>query len=197
MKIQHEAESYDIRGRDGSITKISDEIMPRSFLTVFVGRLLSWLRAWSNPYRPNSLDDYKADYVKPTKPSGTSNEPGQSDTGPDQNLKPKRVFCTLFDFEGPDQNGFALADLGLAMGVETRASSGVAGDSSIPGGYTYLGQFINHDITATPGDVKLDFTGKKGPDNIPNERTPKLDLDCLYGLGRLEMRSYLRSNWRI
>lgn len=50
----------------------------------------------------------------------------------------------------------------------------------IPSGYTYFGQFVDHDITFDPvtGSVKLD-----DPDGLINFRTPALDLDSLYGRG--------------
>ena len=49
---------------------------------------------------------------------------------------------------------------------------------SLPAGYTYLGQFIDHDLT-------LDLTPLgDGPGGvISNFRSPRLDLDSLYGLG--------------
>ncbi|MEY4351782.1 MAG: hypothetical protein RLZZ609_23 [Cyanobacteriota bacterium] len=48
----------------------------------------------------------------------------------------------------------------------------------VPAGYTYLGQFIDHDLT-------FDTTSSLDkPGSIPtNLRTPRLDLDCLYGSG--------------
>lgn len=56
-----------------------------------------------------------------------------------------------------------------------------AGDNeAIPAGYTYLGQFIDHDITldTTPLDQQ-----KADPKATDNFRTPALDLDSLYGDG--------------
>lgn len=53
-------------------------------------------------------------------------------------------------------------------------------DSTLPAGYTYFGQFVDHDIT-------LDLTPlseqQVDPNRLHNFRTPRLDLDCLYGLG--------------
>jgi hypothetical protein len=50
----------------------------------------------------------------------------------------------------------------------------------IPAGFTYLGQFVDHDITFDP-------TSKLGqavdPELLVNFRSPRLDLDSLYGLG--------------
>jgi hypothetical protein len=54
-------------------------------------------------------------------------------------------------------------------------------DSTIPAGYTYLGQFIDHDLTFDHTKVAL------GEDISPAEllqgRSPSLDLDSLYGAG--------------
>jgi hypothetical protein len=49
---------------------------------------------------------------------------------------------------------------------------------ALPAGYTYFGQFIDHDLT-------LDTTSSLSrPDAAAsNTRTPALDLDCLYGSG--------------
>ena len=50
----------------------------------------------------------------------------------------------------------------------------------IPAGFTYLGQFIDHDITFDPTPF-----GARSRPGIPrvNHRTPRLDLDSLYGGG--------------
>lgn len=50
----------------------------------------------------------------------------------------------------------------------------------IPAGYTYLGQFVDHDITFDPAS-SLQRTND--PDALEDFRTPRLDLDCLYGRG--------------
>ncbi|MEP3244199.1 MAG: peroxidase family protein [Sneathiella sp.] len=55
-------------------------------------------------------------------------------------------------------------------------------NASIPAGYTYFGQFIDHDLTldTTPlSETNVD------PEQITNFRTPKLDLDSVYGGGPL------------
>ena len=53
-------------------------------------------------------------------------------------------------------------------------------NTKVPAGFTYLGQFVDHDIT-------LDLTsfGEKeaDPNAVENFRTPALDLDSVYGLG--------------
>ena len=53
-------------------------------------------------------------------------------------------------------------------------------DSTIPAGYTYLGQFIAHDLSfeqIQSGKTRIE------PRDIANLRTPQLDLDSLYGGG--------------
>ena len=68
----------------------------------------------------------------------------------------------------------ALHDLSETM----RAVENVDGPAEA--GMTFLGQFVDHDVT-------LDATSALGaridPATIPNVRTPSLDLDCVYGAG--------------
>ena len=53
----------------------------------------------------------------------------------------------------------------------------------MPAGYTYLGQFIDHDITFDPSSRLDDETP---PTALRNFRTPRFDLDSLYGEGPLD-----------
>ncbi|MGH2769165.1 MAG: peroxidase family protein, partial [Actinomycetota bacterium] len=50
----------------------------------------------------------------------------------------------------------------------------------IPAGYTYLGQFIGHDITFDPASS---LQRQNDPHALHNFRTPRLDLDSIYGRG--------------
>jgi len=70
-----------------------------------------------------------------------------------------------------------LQDLAAAM-VDNDALTGDNGN--IPAGFTYLGQFIDHDIT-----LDLTSLGEKArdPQATENFRTPSLDLDSVYGRG--------------
>lgn len=83
-----------------------------------------------------------------------------------------RMFPALPPLRSTDE---AMANLGAAMRSEQQENN-----ETIPAGFTYLGQFIDHDIT-------LDTTGLgeqiADPTAVLNFRTPKLDLDCLYGRG--------------
>lgn len=93
----------------------------------------------------------------------------------------------------------ALMALGRSM-VEQGNPDDPRGDSELPSGYVYFGQFIDHDITF---DVTT-MTGHRirSDAELVNGRTPDLDLDNLYGDG--PMRSphlyhlpYLRVGKRI
>ena len=55
-----------------------------------------------------------------------------------------------------------------------------AEESGIPALYTYLGQFIDHDITFDPSGMAQK---RKDPDALVDFRTPAFDLDNVYGRG--------------
>ncbi len=101
-------------------------------------------------------------------PNGTAFEPGNFG----------RMLPRLRPLESADAG---LVELGKVM---VEPADGVASpnrdNKKVPAGYTYLGQFIDHDITldTTPlPERRIDPLG------IRNFRTPALDLDCLYGNG--------------
>src|SRR4051812_5243831 len=50
----------------------------------------------------------------------------------------------------------------------------------IPAGYTYLGQFIDHDVTF---DTVTVLDRIKAPEGVVVSRPPRFDLDSLYGRG--------------
>ncbi len=76
----------------------------------------------------------------------------------------------------------ALKALGNKGGpMDETTSTNPSGDSNVPAGYTFLGQFIDHDITLDPAS-KLDGMDQKA-EEFENFRTPNLDLDCVYGDG--------------
>jgi hypothetical protein len=74
----------------------------------------------------------------------------------------------------PVQDETILRELGEAMHVADRK------DGVIPAGFTYFGQFVDHDMTfdpTSPGENAVDV------DDLVNFRTPALDLDSVYGSG--------------
>jgi Animal haem peroxidase len=76
-----------------------------------------------------------------------------------------------------DVSDGAIDELVAWMGDSSRS---LAGNPLVPAGFTYLGQFIDHDITYDP-------TSKRDrdvdPEAVVNFRTPRLDLDSVYGSG--------------
>ena len=65
------------------------------------------------------------------------------------------------------------------LGVLMAAGGG--GTSQIPSGFTYLGQFLDHDLTFDKTNVMLGDT--VSPAQLLQARSPSLDLDSLYGAG--------------
>jgi hypothetical protein len=87
-----------------------------------------------------------------------------------------RMFPNLQALEPPAD---ALAK--LAEKMLDKDPQGPKGDNDkIPAGYTYLGQFIDHDITLDTTSLQ---DALSDPLAIQNFRTPALDLDSLYGAG--------------
>jgi len=89
-----------------------------------------------------------------------------------------RMFRELPAFAPSDSALKALAD------SMADAPAGAAGDNpDLPSGYTYLGQFVDHDITFDPVS-SLDRVND--PDALNTFRTPRFDLDSLYGRGQAD-----------
>lgn len=72
-----------------------------------------------------------------------------------------------------------LLELAKAM-VDANPGAPAGDNPNIPAGYTYLGQFVDHDITLDTTPLEQQ---KADPLATTNFRTPSLDLDSLYGDG--------------
>ena len=87
-----------------------------------------------------------------------------------------RMFPMLSPLKVSDAKLEALAN---AM-LDGNPGDELGNNPNIPAGFTYFGQFVDHDIT-------LDLTSLGDKENDPlgteNFRTPSVDLDCIYGLG--------------
>jgi hypothetical protein len=88
----------------------------------------------------------------------------------------------------PKLDGLEVAEDKLRQLADAMRDGGPGGGQSgdnpnVPAGYTYLGQFIDHDITFDTSGL-----GEKvnDPDALLNFRTPRLDLDSVYGRGPTE-----------
>ena len=69
-------------------------------------------------------------------------------------------------------------------------SSGRRRESGIPAGFTYLGQFVDHDLTFDKTPVTLG--DRVTPAQLVQNRSPSLDLDSLYGAGQDPVGEVLR-----
>ncbi|MFN2607506.1 MAG: heme peroxidase family protein [Acidimicrobiales bacterium] len=104
-----------------------------------------------------------------------------------------RMFRTLPPLAPPDDVLAALADT-MADEPTLPGQAPVpfpANDNpDIPAGYTYLGQFVDHDLTFDPVSS---LERQNDPDALTDFRTPRFDLDSLYGRGPLDS-PYLYDN---
>jgi hypothetical protein len=98
-----------------------------------------------------------------------------------------RIFRALpaADFGPTDQDSIAalttLAEKMVATPDPADPKDGVdSEESGIPSAYTYLGQFIDHDLTFDPASS---LQRQNDPDALVDYRTPKFDLDNVYGRG--------------
>lgn len=85
-----------------------------------------------------------------------------------------------FSRMGPKGVGHQLGEPNMKK-LGTAMTAGGGGDSRIPAGFTYLGQFIDHDLTFDKTKVTLGTTVT--PARMLQARSPSLDLDSLYGAG--------------
>ena len=96
-----------------------------------------------------------------------------------------RIFRALApaDFGATDTETEQLLEtLGAATIHEVDCPKDGADDeeSGIPAAYTYLGQFVDHDITFDPSSSLM---RQNDPDALVDFRSPRLDLDSVYGRG--------------
>ena len=85
-----------------------------------------------------------------------------------------------FSRMGPKGGGKQLSE-GIRKKLANAMAVGGGGTSGIPAGFTYLGQFTDHDLTFDKTNVML---GEHvAPAALLQARSPSLDLDSLYGAG--------------
>ena len=107
----------------------------------------------------------------------------ESDGGRDRPLaatEEAQVPPFRFSRMGPNGSGRQLSELNREKIGHAMASGG-GGESQIPAGFTYLGQFTDHDLTFDKTNVML---GQHVPPaQLLQARSPSIDLDSLYGAG--------------
>ena len=92
------------------------------------------------------------------------------------------AFTTLLPLRAQSYSAKALLELSVAMkGAVDDVKDGPDPEENllVPAGYTYFGQFIDHDLTFD-STSSLDPSKPADPSNL---RTPRFDLDCVYGDG--------------
>jgi hypothetical protein len=98
----------------------------------------------------------------------------------------EQQFTQLLAPRGAAYDPRKLAALALGMASKPdNVSDGPDPEENLflPAGYTYFGQFIDHDLTLdTTSTLNPDDIGKAGFDPS-NTRSPRFDLDCVYGTG--------------
>jgi hypothetical protein len=91
---------------------------------------------------------------------------------PSEGARFGRIFA-----EGQSVDDRTIVQLAKAM----VAAAGQSNDNlRIPAGYTYFGQFVDHDLTFEPTSTLGRYND---PRSLQNFRTPRFDLDSLYGSG--------------
>ena len=94
-----------------------------------------------------------------------------------------RMFRSLAPAHGYTEQ--ILTKLGMAMTADAdpptpETEQDDEENTGISAGYTYLGQFIDHDLTFDPASS---LQKQDDPDALVDFRTPRFDLDNLYGRG--------------
>jgi hypothetical protein len=92
--------------------------------------------------------------------------------------------CVL-PFDADNQLNRGIEKMLRVVASEMKDDADPSRDSDIPAGITYLGQFINHDISFDPTPAGTTF------------RTPALNLDSLYGAGTIASASLYGPDGRI
>jgi hypothetical protein len=114
---------------------------------------------------------------------------GQQTQSPDE-LRSGRFTQLLPDLKTAYSNGQALERLAEAMTAHQEDKPTPEGkpdpeeDSEIKAAYTYLGQFADHDLTFDPTSKLRELLTTAQIDGLEDYRTPRFDLDNLYGRGR-------------
>lgn len=69
---------------------------------------------------------------------------------------------------------------GLMDGMDPPPNPKNPDNTTIPAGFTFFGQFVDHDLTFDPTSI---LERQNDPEGIENFRTPALELDNVYGSG--------------
>ena len=124
------------------------------------------------------LVSVSGDGDRPAVTGDLSDRRGSGGAAPAADETPAFRFSRM----GPRGVGLSLQEHRQDRGGDDRLRG--RGGAGIPAGYTYLGQFIDHDLTFDKTTVTL---GEAiSPAMLEQGRSPTLDLDSLYGNGPLD-----------
>jgi Animal haem peroxidase len=101
------------------------------------------------------------------------------------------MFPRLRGAKFDDDVLFALGEKMISAGRPISERKHNPEESDIPAGYTYLGQFISHDLTFDPASS---LQRKDDPTALFDYRSPCFDLDCIYGRGPDDQPYMYRAN---
>ena len=108
---------------------------------------------------------------------------GESVGGRESTLAPDIAAAAppfRFSRLGPKGTGHQLTESNRKKLASAMVGS-TGGESQVPAGFTYIGQFIDHDLTFDKTNVMLG--DRVSPTQLLQARSPSLDLDSLYGAG--------------
>ena len=91
-----------------------------------------------------------------------------------------RLFRELPPWEPKGDSEVAHLDSIEKIAAQMGPQNPAANNKSIPAGYTYFGQFIDHDLTFDP---RSSLQKHNDPESLEDFRSPAFDLDCIYGRG--------------
>ena len=113
---------------------------------------------------------------------------GRSGTEPDPITEPGATPAPALAPDAPPPFRFSrVGPRGISMRpalleqLADAMTKGGGGTGDVPAGYTYFGQFVDHDLTMDATDVTLG--DNISPARLLQGRSPSLDLDSLYGAG--------------
>ncbi len=107
-------------------------------------------------------------------PGGAASIMGGAAAATERAFRFSRMFKDVEKFR-PSEN--ALIELGKAMDEVSNGKD----HPTLPAGFTYFGQFLDHDITFDQTDGLP--SGELTPEEMMQGRSPSIDLDSLYGRG--------------
>jgi hypothetical protein len=156
--------------RDGSVIhQQTVDVDPTATVDITVGRP-------SSPAMGDVMD------VMCNMHHGMSGQRGMNNTPRDPFHPGYGRFGRMFPYlEAADHDVEFLQELGRPGGpLDESTHDRSVGESTVPAGFAFLGQFIDHDITLDP---LSSLARRNDPDALRNFRTPELDLDSVYGSG--------------